>query len=121
MAHYAELNQNNEVIYVTYLENELITDENGNEIEQLGIDHLHLHNGSDRRWVRTSYGSNFRGKYAGFGDVYREDLDLFVGQQPFPSWTLNETSGEWEPPTPYPNDDNTYGWDEDNLQWQLLK
>lgn len=102
MAHYAELNENNEVIYVAYLDNELITDKNGNEVEQLGIDHLHLHQGSDRRWIRTSYRNNFRGKYAGIGYIYREDLDLFTLPQPYPSWTLNTSTAEWEPPIPKP-------------------
>ena len=96
MAHFAEINENNEVIYVVYMDNEIIIDENGNEIEQLGIDHLHLHHGSHRRWVKTSYNGNFRGKYAGIEDAYREDLDLFISPSPYPSWILNETTGEWE-------------------------
>jgi len=120
MAHYAELNENNEVIYVAYMDNETITDENGNEIEQLGIDHLHFHHGPERRWVRTSYGGNFRGKYAGQGDIYREDLDMFISPQPYPSWILNETTGQWEPPIPYPNDENNYTWNEDIQNWELV-
>jgi hypothetical protein len=85
MAHYAELNEKNEVIYVIYMDNEIITDENGNEIEELGIQHLHTHHGSLRRWIRTSYGGNFRGKYAGIGDTYRSDLDIFVEPEPYGS------------------------------------
>jgi hypothetical protein len=128
--HYAELNENNEVIYVAYMDNEIITDENGNEVEELGIQHLHTHHGAERKWVRTSYGGNFRGKYAGLGDTYREDLDMFIGPSPYPSWILNETTGQWEPPIPQPeltqeevdaghyyiwlegayNEDNTTGW-----------
>ena len=117
MAHYAELNENNEVIYVIYMENDIVTDENGNESEELGIQHLHTHHGSDRRWVRTSYSGSFRGKYAGLSDIYREDLDMFITQQPYPSWTLNETNGQWESPVPYPNDGNYYQWNESNLSW----
>ena len=118
MAHFAELNENNEVIYVVYMDNETITDENGNENEQLGIDHLHHHHGADRRWVRTSYRGNFRGKYAGQGDTYREDLDMFIGPTPYPSWILNETTGQWEAPTPKPEGDYYY-WDEDTTSWVL--
>jgi len=121
MAHFAELNENNEVIYVAYMDNEIITDENENELDQLGIDHLHLHHGADRRWVRTSYGGNFRGKYAGLGDTYREDLDLFISPSPYPSWTLNETTGQWEAPVSYPEDENTYSWNEDNQSWDLIE
>jgi hypothetical protein len=102
MAHYAELNENNEVIYVVYMDNEIITDEDGNEVEELGIQHLHTHHGSDRRWVRTSYRGNFRNKYAGLGDTYREDLDMFISSQPYSSWILNETTGQWEAPIPKP-------------------
>jgi hypothetical protein len=130
MAHYAELNQNNEVIYVVYMDNEIITDENGNEVEELGIQHLHTHHGAERKWVRTSYGGNFRNKYAGLGDTYREDLDMFISPSPYPSWILNETTGQWEAPVTQPeltqeqidggyyytwneeeyNSDNTTGW-----------
>jgi hypothetical protein len=130
MAHYAELNENNEVIYVAYMGNEIITDENGNEVEELGIQHLHTHHGTERKWVRTSYGGNFRGKYAGLGDTYREDLDMFISPSPYPSWILNETTGQWEAPISQPeltqeevdaghyyiwfegayNEDNTTGW-----------
>jgi len=129
MAHFAELNENNEVIYVAYMDNEIITDENGNEVEGLGIQHLHTHHGENRRWVRTSYGGNFRGKYAGIGDTYREDLDMFISPQPFSSWILNETTGQWEAPTPQPElteeqlNDETYTyyyfWDEETQSWQL--
>lgn len=119
MAHYAELNENNEVIYVIYMDNEIIVDENENEIEQLGIDHLHFHHGSHRKWVRTSYGGNFRGKYAGLGDTYREDLDLFISPSPYSSWILNETTGQWEAPIPYPNDENNYTWNEETQSWDL--
>ena len=130
MAHYAELNENNEVIYVAYMGNEIITDENGNEVEELGIQHLHTHHGAERKWVRTSYRGNFRNKYAGLGDTYREDLDMFISPSPYPSWILNETTGQWESPVTQPeltqeeidggyfyswdeeayNSDNTTGW-----------
>lgn len=120
MAHYAELNQNNEVIYVVYMDNEIITDENGNEVEELGIQHLHTHHGADRKWVRTSYGGNFRNKYAGLGDTYREDLDMFISPSPHPSWILNETTGQWEAPVTQPeltqeqiDGGYFYSWDEE--------
>ena len=121
MAHFAELNENNEVIYVVYMDNEVITDENGNEVERLGIEHLHTHHGSHRRWVRTSYRGNFRGKYAGQGDTYREDLDMFISLSPCPSWILNEITGQWEAPVPYPTDGNDYLWNEETQSWNLIE
>jgi hypothetical protein len=130
MAHYAELNENNEVIYVAYMDNEIITDENGNEVEELGIQHLHTHHGADRKWVRTSYRGNFRNKYAGVGDTYREDLDMFISPQPYPSWSLNETTGQWEAPIPAPEltEEQTnsethfysYTWNEETQSWDLI-
>lgn len=127
MAHFAELNELNEVIYVAYLDNEIITDRDGNEIEQLGIYHLQHHHGMDRRWVRTSYSGNFRGKYACIGDTYREDFDIFISPQPYSSWSLNEINGEWESPSgPAPTltesqiDSNSfYRWNEGNKEWVL--
>lgn len=127
MAHYAELNENNEVIYVIYMDNEIIIDENGNEVEELGIQHLHTHHGADRRWIRTSYRGNFRGKYAAVGDIYRKDLDIFISPQPYSSWILNETTGIWESPVgPHPEltekqieERSYYSWDEENQQWAL--
>jgi hypothetical protein len=121
MAHYAELNSNNEVINIIYMDNEIITDENGEENEELGIIHLHEHHGSDRKWVRTSYNRNFRGNYASFGDTYREDIDAFIKPQPYPSWTLNLETAQWEPPIPDPSDEiNWYDWDEDAGNWILI-
>ena len=119
--HYAELNENNEVIYVAYMNNETITDENGNEVEELGIQHLHHHHGAHRRWIRTSYRGNFRGKYAGLGDTYREDLDMFISPSPYPSWILNETTGRWEAPVAYPDDGDTYLWNEEAQSWDVVE
>ena len=121
MAHYAEINENNEVIYVVYMDNEIIMDENNNEVEELGVQHLHYHHGVNRSWVRTSYSGSFRGKYAGVGDTYREDIDMFIGPSPYPSWILNETTGQWEPPIPYPQDNNNYTWDEELQTWNIIE
>jgi hypothetical protein len=124
MAHYAELNEINEVIYVIYMDNEIITDENGNEVEELGIQHLHTHHGSDRRWVRTSYNNNFRMRYAGIGYSYNEELDAFIPPKPFESWVLNIETKDWESPIGEPpeltqqeiNSDSYYQWNEESYQ-----
>ena len=67
-------------------------------------------------WVQTSYNNSFRKNYAGIGHTYDETRDAFYAPQPYPSWTLNETTCQWEAPTPYP-DDGYYSWDEDTLSW----
>ena len=76
MAHFAKLDDSNVVIAVHVVNNEvLITD--GVESEQTGIDFLtNLHGHTN--WKQTSYNGNFRGRYAGIGYVYDEELDEFV-------------------------------------------
>jgi len=39
--------------------------------------------------------------------------------QPYPSWTLNEDTGTWISPIPYPEDANSYEWDEQSQSWML--
>ena len=58
-----------------------------------------------------------RKNYGGIGMDYNPELDAFIPLQPYPSWTLNETTCQWEAPTPYPDDDGRYTWDEDTLSW----
>ena len=106
MAHYAELNAEGEVIDVLFVSNDVITDENGEEVEQLGIDHLHTHHGADRIWVQTSYNANFRGNYAYIGGTYRTDVrtlgeestDIFINPKPFVSWVIHEMEARWTSP-----------------------
>tara|TARA_R110000803_G_scaffold67294_4_gene128997 strand:+ start:195 stop:572 length:378 start_codon:yes stop_codon:yes gene_type:complete len=89
-------------------------------------------------WVQTSYntrggihyapnsdtpdgGVAMRKNYAGIGNTYDSTRDAFYDQQSYPSWTLNNDSCLWEPPTPKPEENRDtigiYEWDEDNLQW----
>lgn len=39
---------------------------------------------------------------------------------PFSSWTFDEENGSWIPPVPYPEDGNTYEWNETTLSWVLV-
>ena len=110
MAHFAEIDNDNKVLRVLVTDN---SDPNGDEGYQWLIDNL------GGRWVQTSYNAHFRNKYAGVGDTYREDLDAFIGQPPFPSWALNESTLRWESPTEYPSDGQDYRWDEPTTCWIL--
>jgi len=69
-------------------------------------------------WVQTSYNNNFRKNYAGIGYTYDTDRDAFYTPQPYPSWTLNETTCIWEAPEPYPDDGEIYVWNEETLSWE---
>lgn len=81
----------------------------------------------DGTWVQTSYnthggqhrlgGKPLRKNYAGIGYTYDSTRDAFYEPQPFTSWTLNQTTCQWEPPVAYPNDGNDYEWDEETTNW----
>jgi len=78
-------------------------------------------------WIQTSYntqggvhllgGTPLRKNYAGIGYTYDRTRDAFIPPQPFPSWTLNETTCLWDAPTPYPADGKVYKWDEATTSW----
>jgi hypothetical protein len=126
MAHFAELNENNIVQRVLVVNNEDILDENKQEQESVGVAFLQRLFGEDTIWKQTSYNSSFRHKYTGSGDTYREDLDAFISPSPYSSWSLNETTFEWEPPIPKPDDIitetsiTTYVWNEETLSWNEI-
>ena len=119
MAHFAKLDENNNVLAVHVVNNDVITID-GNESEQAGIDFLTgLH--GHTLWKQTSYNGNIRKNYAGIGFTYDAGRDAFIAPQPWASWTLNETTCQWEPPVPYPTVDledlKRYGWFEPNQEW----
>ena len=114
MAHFAQT-ENNIVTKVIVVDNKDTSNEEGVEIEQIGIDFCsNLLGGT---WIQTSYNGKIRKNYAGIGYTYNKDLDAFIPPQPFASWILNETIAQWEAPKPYPNDDKLYVWDEATTSW----
>ena len=76
MAHFAKI-ENNIVTQVIVVNNEVIINNKGKEVEQLGIDFCKSLYGADTQWVQTSYNGTFRGKYAGSGDIYDSELNIF--------------------------------------------
>lgn len=106
MSHFAELDENNVVIRVLVGDNNMPNEGYDWFVENLG-----------GRWVQTSYNHNFRKRFAAMGMIYDERLDAFIYRQPYPSWTLNEDTCEWEPPTPIPANRDNYRWDEATLSW----
>lgn len=117
MAHFAELDETGTVTRVIVVNNSDILDENGQESEAVGIAFCQQLFGADTQWVQTSYNGNFRKRYAGVGFSFDAERDAFIEPQPFASWTLNEETCDWDPPTPYPNDGQAYQWDEEQLAW----
>ena len=134
MAHFARINQNNIVTFVTVVDNSVITDENGVEHEERAFDLLYtcIPESTGDRWVQTSYGNNFRKRYAAIGYTYDEQRDAFIPPKPYNSWILNEDTCDWEPPVPMPEefkdtiDENgkissiPCFWDETTLSWKEI-
>ena len=115
MAHFAKLDENNIVLAVHVVNNDVITVD-GVESEQVGIDFLtDLHGHTS--WKQTSYNGTIRKNYAGIGYTYDTGRDAFIAPQPWTSWTLNETTCQWESPVAYPTDGKRYGWFEPNQEW----
>jgi hypothetical protein len=114
MAHFAKLDENNNVLAVHVVNNDVITVD-GNESEQVGIDFLTSLHGHTL-WKQTSYNGNIRKNYAGISYIYDPNRNAFIAPKPFESWSLNEETCQWQAPTPQPQEGSWY-WDEDNLSW----
>ena len=117
MAYFAQLDDNNVVIGIARIANDELLDQNGNEVEQKGIDFCKFLFGKNTKWVQTSYNASFRKNYAWTGGTYSPELDAFIRPKPYLSWVLNETTCRWEAPTPYPTDGLFYDWDETTKSW----
>jgi len=115
MSHFAEIDESNTVLRVIVVADSNTADENGVEADSIGEAFCtDLLGGT---WKRTSYSGTYRTRFAGIGYTYDDARDAFIAPQPFPSWTLNDTTTEWEPPTPRPDDGLLYDWDEDTTSW----
>jgi hypothetical protein len=111
MAHYAFLNEENIVT-------EVITGIHETELIE-GLD-TETWYGNFRGQVckRTSYNANIRGKYAGIGDFYNVEEDIFIAPQPYPSWI--RSGSYWQAPTPMPTTEGKfYYWSENDLSWRI--
>lgn len=126
MAHFAQLNENNEVIQVIVVGNNDCKDAQGNESEEVGINFCRSLLGGHTNWKQTSYNSSFRKRYAGIGYSYNAELDAFIPPKPYPSWTLDTEEANWIPPVPMPSDSGTgnppklYTWNEETQAWDLF-
>ena len=123
MAHFARLNDQNKVTQVVVVNNDVATD------EAAGVAFLKNIYGQNTIWKQTSYntqrgvhllgGTPFRKNFAGVGYTYDEVRDAFIAPKPFNSWTLNETTCQWEAPVALPDTENSYSWNEETQQWDL--
>jgi hypothetical protein len=121
MSHWAQIDENNIVINVT-----VGNDEDMDEGYQWLMDNI------GGRWIKTSIntyggahflgGTPLRKNYAGIGFTYDEDIDAFVPPKPdqYPSFVIDAGTGLWTPPVPKPDNENVYGWNEEEILWQLI-
>lgn len=115
MAHFAKLDNNNNVLEVHTLSNETLDVLNE---EVSGIVFLTQWSGGYTNWKQTSYNGNIRKQYAGIGFTYDTNADVFIAPQPYPSWSL-DNNFDWQAPTPMPTE-GMWRWDEDSLSWTEL-
>jgi hypothetical protein len=123
MAYFAKLGTGNIIEQVISINNSVITDSNGIEQEQLGVDFINkLYNTRDV-WKQTSYNRTFRKNYAGIGYQYDQMRDAFIPPKPFNSWILNEDTCNWESPVAMPTteleDNQYYSWNESIINWEI--
>ena len=134
MAHFAQLDSNNVVTQVIVVSNDDTSDNNGTEVESIGVAFCQKLLGAETNWKQTSYNSNMRGNYAGIGYTYMTNVatlgvgstDIFISPQPYASWTIGVGTATWYPPTnpgaaPALTDDEMaagkyYAWNESNYQ-----
>jgi len=115
VAHFAKLDENNIVTFVTVGRQE----DDGKEAD------LCARTGDV--YKQTSYNTNggvhalggtpFRKNYAGIGYTYDAGRDAFIPPKPYASWLLNETTCLWDAPVAYPDDGKRYSWDEATTSW----
>ena len=117
MAHFAKLGIDNVVLGVLVVNNVDTMTPQGEEREEIGVEFLRKLTGHET-WKQTSYSRSFRKNYAGIGFTYDSFRDAFIPPKPYPSWTLDEDTCRWKPPTPAPiNENNIYTWNESTLSW----
>ena len=113
MAHFAKLDANNYVVFVTVGRDEDKEDEltarTGDVYKQTSY--------NTKGGVHLLGNTPLRKNYAGIGYIYDSTRDAFIPPQPFPSWVLNEDTCLWGAPTPYPTDGQRYQWDESVTNW----
>jgi len=104
MAHFAKLDENNIVTFVSY--------------NTRGGVHYNPETGEPSDDQSKALRKNF----AGIGYTYDADRDAFIPPKPFNSWVLNETQCLWEAPVAYPDaaEGEMYRWDEDTTSWVLI-
>ena len=81
-------------------------------------------------WIQTSFntecgehrlgGTPLRKNFAGVGHIYDRAKDAFYAPQPYPSWTLDESTCSWNPPVAMPSNPSMHIWNETTKAWNEI-
>jgi len=115
MAHFARLDENNIVTFVTVGRQE----DDGKEADLCARtgDVYKQTSYNTHGGVHALGGTPLRKNYAGIGYTYDAGRDAFIPPKPYASWVLNETTCLWDAPVAYPDDGKRYSWDEATTSW----
>jgi hypothetical protein len=122
MAHFALLDSNNIVTFVTVgrdEDNEVdISTRTGQTYKKTSYNTRGgIHYGQDGQ---PDNGVAFRANYAGIGYTYDSTNDVFYAPKPYASWTIGAPTWVWQAPVPYPTNGKTYTWNETNQTWNVV-
>jgi hypothetical protein len=130
VSHFAKLDKNNIVTFVTVgrqeddgKEQELY-ERTGDVYKQTSYNTRGgVHYNPETGEPSANQSKSFRKNYAGIGYAYDEERDAFIPPKPYDSWVLDEDTCWWKSPIPYPdtNDGNDYEWDEESLSWVVVE
>ena len=111
MKYFAKLDAANKVVAMRHLQDDVAP------TEQAGIDFLNTTYKTNDVWKQSFKDGSQRKHGASPGFIYDESRDAFIGPQPYPSWILNESTCDYDPPTPLPDAEKTYRWNEEAKSW----
>ncbi len=114
MGHYAKLNAENIVVFVTVSRNE--DDERELEISAQTGDTYRRTSYNTHGGVHGLGGTPYRKNYAGVGYTYDAVRNAFIAPKPYPSWVLDEATCLWGAPVSYPAT-GQWQWDEATVSW----
>jgi len=136
MAHFAKLDENNIVTFVTVGRQEddgqeaALTARTGDVYKQTSYNTRGGKHYQADGTESADQSKALRKNFAGIGYTYDASRDAFIPPKPFNSWVLNETQCLWEAPVALPADSGTtdsngdiimYRWDEDTTSWVQLE
>jgi hypothetical protein len=123
MAHFAKLDENNIVVFVTVGRDEdegkeaELTERTGDVYKQTSYNTRGGIHYQEDGTPSSDQSKAFRKNFAGLGYTYDASRDAFIPPQPFSSWSLDENTCLWSAPSTYPEDGKDYLWDETTTSW----